>query len=162
MYQQVYCSPERLQQLYEKMPVQRLQPKHLKLQVGDLVEFQHDSIIYGIRVGERKVFPEDVAKAIIAQSAYIMGNVLNGERVTFCVAVGDSNEGGFNPLSCPAEGCKFLGSSIEQLGRHMVRKHSREREQTQNAAIAQGVANRLPVPADEGSDETPGEPDEGT
>jgi hypothetical protein len=151
MFQQVYASPAKIQQLYETVPVGQLQRKHQGLKEGDELIFQYDGNIVRIRVGERKIFPVEVAHMIVKQSTYIWP-VLNGEPLSFCELVDAPNEGASNPFACPAPGCKYQAKDMQGLGRHIIAKHSprEEKVQPQNGAIPTGIAARQPEPANAG------------
>lgn len=136
MYQQVYCSPVRIKQLYDELPLSKIQRKHQSLKEGDDLVFQYDSQTYHLKVGERKIFPEDVARSIVKQSTYRLAE-LSAEPLSFCELIDEPNQGAINPLACPAPLCKYQAKDMQGLGRHIIAKHSIA--EPQNGAIAQGV-----------------------
>lgn len=139
MFQQVYASPEKLQQLYTELPASKIQRKHQGLKVGDDLTFQYDSATYHLRVGERKVFPQEVALMIVKQSTYRLAE-LSADPLSFCELVDEPNQGAINPLACPAPGCKYQAKDMQGLGRHIIAKHT-PKDEPQNGGVAQGVAN---------------------
>lgn len=138
MYQQVYLSPVLLQQLYTELPASKIQRKHQNLKEGDDVTFQYDSATYRLKVGERKIFPEDVARMIVKQSTYRLAE-MSAEPLSFVELIDGPNQGAINPLACPSPGCKYQAKDLQGLGRHIIAKHQPEKEPAQNGAIAQGI-----------------------
>ena len=137
MYQQVHASVALLQKLYAEVPSSKIQHKHQGLKEGDDLVFQYDSQTYHIRVGERKIFPEEVARMIVKQSTYRLAE-LSAEPLSFCELIDEPNQGAINPLACPAPGCKYQARDMIGLGKHIIAKHQPEKE-FQNSAIPQGV-----------------------
>lgn len=151
MYQQVYCSPELLKQLYSELATSKIQRKHQNLKEGDEVTFQYDSATYRLKVGERKIFPEEVARMIVKQSTYRLAE-MSAEPLSFCELIDGPNQGAINPLACPAPGCRYQAKDLQGLGRHIIAKHNPEKATLQNAAVPQGIHVGAPDAATGSSD----------
>lgn len=126
-FQQVYASPERIKLMYAEIPSSKIQRKHLDLKEGDELVFQYDGNPVRIRVGERKIFPLDVALMIVKQSTYRLAE-MTAEPFSFVELVDAPNQGATNPLACPAPGCKYQAKDLQGLGRHIIAKHSPKEE----------------------------------
>jgi hypothetical protein len=150
-YQQVYASPVLLAQLYAELPSSKIQRKHQGLKEGDDLTFQYDAQTYHIKVGERKIFPEEVARMIVKQSTYRLAE-LAADPLSFCELIDEPNQGAINPLACPAPGCKYQAKDMVGLGKHIIAKHQPEKE-FQNAAIPQGVHVGAPNATTDGPSE---------
>lgn len=139
MFQQVYASPVLLAKLYTEVPASKIQRKHRGLKEGDDLTFQYDSATYHLRVGERKIFPQEVAQMIVKQSTYRLAE-LASDPLSFCELIDAPNQGAINPLACPEIGCKYQAKDMQGLGRHIIAKHS-PKDEPQNGVVAQGVVN---------------------
>lgn len=139
-FQQVYVSPDKLAQLYAELPASKIQRKHIGLKEGDELVFQYDGNPIHIRVGERKVFPVDVALMIVKQSTYRLAE-MTAEPLSFCELVDSPNDGASNPLACPAPGCKYQAKDMQGLGRHIIAKHSPKEDTSKQGGILREEAH---------------------
>lgn len=134
LFQQVFCSPDLIAKLYAEVPSSKIQRKHLGLKEGDELVFQYDGNPVRLRVGEKKIFPVDVALMIVKQSTYRLAE-MTAEPLSFVELVDAPNQGASNPFACPAPGCKYQAKDMQGLGRHIIAKHS-PKEETKEPAHA--------------------------
>ena len=145
-FQQVYASPEKLAQLYAELPASKIQRKHQGLKEGDELVFQYDGNPVRLKVGERKVFPIDIALMIVKQSTYRLAE-MTAEPLSFVELVDVPNQGAINPLACPAPGCKYQAKDMQGLGRHIIAKHSPKEETSKEGGILREEAHNAGTPS---------------
>lgn len=113
--QEIFLDPVRVQRaLKEGRPTAALE----QLKQG-FFEWQYDSIVYSIRVGETQLKPKDVARQAVRASVAWLGPISTSPPFPTIRVLRDLATGVIDPMLCTLPGCGFKAESFVELGRHI-------------------------------------------